>query len=377
MNAITVIEPDSYPWLDYKKYAFALGKKTPAGLFLSGKTGSAYADGAVSTKGTMTDQAKLAWDKIERVLAAEGFDLSAITRVVEYVPIGSLEAYEEAVAVRQNVLGDREVCVNTVPVKALLRPDSLIEIEVTTDIAAEGLSKGIVHLPTIQPLKDGEIAYPGDVVGQTARIFEIADDMLTKMGLGLDHVVQTIDYLVPEVRRDYRASGKPRFDALGPVYPGAAGIMMPGLLHPDAVVQYDITASRDTPERIRVPGWDRYDNLSYSAGVKAGKFIFGSGFGPLNPATDECFHDYDVVAQADMIYASIQTMLAVAGAKMADVVHTLEFVEAQTLDEYKAVADVRRKYFGKTLPAATGVVCEGILKRSFVIEIVPIALISE
>ncbi|RII38633.1 hypothetical protein DL237_10225 [Pseudooceanicola sediminis] len=375
---MSAIEPTSYPWLDYRKYAFALGRKTPAGLFLSGATGSEHIDGAVVTRGGMAAQARLAWAKIAAVLEAEGKSLQDVTRVAEYVPIAALEQYGEAIGVRTEILGGREICVNTVPVKGLLRPDALIEIEANTDIAAAGISKGVVHLPTILPLKNGEICYPGDVVGQTARIFEVAEEMLLAMGLDLSHVVQTIDYLLPSVRRDYRGAGQPRFDALGPVYPGAAGIMQPGLLHPDAVVQYDITATRDVPERIRVPGWDRYDSLSYSAGVKAGKLVFGSGFGALNCATGECFHDYDIVAQADMIYASIQTMLAVAGAKMSDVVHTLEFVESQTLEAYKGVADVRRKYFGsQVLPAATGVVCEGILKRSFVIEIVPIAVISE
>jgi enamine deaminase RidA (YjgF/YER057c/UK114 family) len=126
-----------------------------------------------------------------------------------------------------------------------------------------------------------------------------------------------------------------------------------------------------------VPGWDRYDDLSYSAGVKAGKMVFGSGFGSMNPATEQVWHDYDVVAQADLIYSSIATMLAVAGAKMSDVVKTVEYVEEPQLADYKGVAEVRRKWFGDALPAATGVCVHGILKREMVLEIVPIAVISE
>ncbi len=375
---LDAIEPTSFPWLDYKKYSFTLGKTTPAGTFLSGASASRFDGSHVVVEGGMADQCRVAWAKIANLMEAAGKSLDDVTRVVEYVPVRALEQYAEAAGVRAEVLGGREITVNTVPVKGLLRPDALIEIEASAGVESAGVTKGIVHLPTILPFgADGEIAYKGDVVGQTARIFEIASDMLTKLGLDLSHVVQTIDFLVPEVRGDYRASGKPRFDALGPVYPGAAGIMQPRLLHPDAVVQYDITASRDVPERIHVPGWDRYHNLSYSAGVKAGKMIFGSGFGSMNPATEEVWHDYDVVEQADLIYGSIATMLAVGGAKMSDMIKTVEYVEEPTLKDYRGVAEVRREWFGKDFPAATGVVVHGILKREMVIEIVPIAVCSE
>lgn len=374
---LSAIEPASFPWLDYKKYAFTLGRATPAGAFLSGATASEFDGVHVVVSGGMEAQCRLAWKKIEATLAADGKSLADVTRVVEYVPVRALEMYGEAAGVRAEVLGGREICVNTVPVKTLLRPDALIEIEASAGVEGSEVSKGVIHLPTILPLKDGEICYPGDVVGQTARIFEIADEMLTAIGSDLSHVVQTIDFLVPEARKAYRASGKPRFEALGPVYPGAAGIMQPRLIHPEAMVQYDVTASRDTPERVRVPGWDRYDDLSYSAGVKAGKMVFGSGFGSMNPATEQVWHDYDVVAQADLIYSSIATMLAVAGAKMSDVVKTVEYVEEPQLADYKGVAEVRRKWFGDALPAATGVCVHGILKREMVLEIVPIAVISE
>lgn len=374
---LSAIEPTRFPWLDYKKYSFSLGLTSPAGAFLSGATASAFDGERVVVAGGMAQQARLAWTKIETVLEAAGQSLEDVTRVVEYVPAHALEMYQEAAAVRVEVLGGREICVNTVPLRRLLREDALIEIEATTVGKPSDVSAGLIHLPTILPLKDGEICYPGDVVGQTARIFEIADEMLTAMGSDLSHVVQTTDFLVREARKDYRASGQPRFERLGPVYPGAAGIMQPKLLHPEAMVQYDMIASRDTPERIHVPGWDRYNSLSYSAGVKAGKLIFGSGFGSMNPATEAVFHEGDIAAQADLIYSSIATMLAVGGAKMADVVKTVEFIEEPFIADYRKVAGVREKWFGKPFPGATGVVAEGILKREMVIEIIPVAVISE
>ena len=44
----------------------------------------------------MAVQAAVAWDKVERLLAAAGLGTDAVTRVVEYVTADGLAAYEEA-----------------------------------------------------------------------------------------------------------------------------------------------------------------------------------------------------------------------------------------------------------------------------------------
>jgi len=41
---------------------------------------------------------------------------------------------------------------------------------------------------------------------------------------------------------------------LGPVYPAAAGILMPRLAHPLALISLEVTASRDTPEAVNPAG---------------------------------------------------------------------------------------------------------------------------
>ena len=117
----SVIEPAVYPWLDYRKYSFSLGLTTPAGVFLSGSSGSRFDGKHVVVSGGMAAQAKLAWTKIAATLEAAGASLEDVTRVVEYVPFSALEQYGEAAGVREEVLAGRPVCVNTVPVKRLLR----------------------------------------------------------------------------------------------------------------------------------------------------------------------------------------------------------------------------------------------------------------
>src|SRR5262249_47502431 len=160
--------------------------------------------------------------------------------------------------------------------------------------AAAPPSAGVVYLPSVQPLDAaGNIVGRGDVVAQTQAVFERARDMLQALGLGFDRVVKTVDYLTPGAFAGYRATGRGRKAFLGPVYPGAAGIIMPRLLHPEAMIQYDFIATRDEPVAVN-PGWTRYQKLTYSPAVRAGKLLFLSGQGSLDPATETILHDGDV-----------------------------------------------------------------------------------
>ena len=103
-------------------------------------------------------------------------------------------------------------------------------------------------------------------------------------------MVKTLDYPTPEALAAYRQTGRVRKRLLGPVYPAAAGIPMPRLLHPEALIQYDFIATRDEPVAVN-PGWSRYEELTYSPGVKAGKLLFLSGQAALDPTTGRVLHD--------------------------------------------------------------------------------------
>ncbi|MBT7666133.1 MAG: RidA family protein, partial [Rhodospirillaceae bacterium] len=287
--AFSAVTPEHYPWYDYSGYSFSLGIDSGDGVYLAGHTASEYDpdSGRIQIKGDMTAQARTAYAKIGAILEAAGRSYGDAVRIVEYVRPGGIERYGEAAAVREEIFGGHHPVVNTVPVKALLRPDALIEIEVTASAGGhmEGGPAGTVFLPTIQPIdRNGDIIGAGDVAAQTEAIFETAGTMLTALGLDFSHVVKTLDYLTPAALADYRGTGAVRREFLGPVYPAAAGIIMPQLLHPDALIQYDFTAAREDPVAVN-PGWGRYEKLTYSPGVLAGKKLFLSGQGAVNPDT--------------------------------------------------------------------------------------------
>ena len=216
-------------------------------------------------RGGMGEQVRTAYTKIAAILEGARMSFADVVRVVEYVTPGGIEGYAEAAAVRDQLFGAHRPAINTVPVKSLLRPDAFIEIEVTagavgpaTDVG-RGLpvareSAGVVFLPSILPIDEhGTVVGAGDVVAQTRVIFERAGRMLTALGLGFDRVVKTVDYLTPTALSSYKLTGRVRKDFLGPVYPGAAGIIMPRLLHPDALIRYDFIATQDAGPSSSIP----------------------------------------------------------------------------------------------------------------------------
>lgn len=375
------IKPARFPWFDYSRYSFSLGLKSASGTYLSGHTASEYDPAAkrIVVRGGMTDQVRTAYAKIGAILEAAGLGYSDVVRVVEYVRPEGIERYAEAAAVRAEVFGKHQPVVNTVPVKSLLRPEAFIEIEVTATASAqasEPLTSGVVFLPTIQPVDDhGDIVGKGDVVAQTQAIFERAGRMLAALGLGFEHVVKTLDYISSAALAAYKGTGRVRREHLGPVYPGAAGILMPRLIHPEALIQYDFIATRDVPVAVN-PGWTRYQKLTYSPAVRAGKLLFMSGQGALDPATERVVFDGDVAAQAEYTYQNILKVVETAGGGPQHLVKTIEYVTPAALARYREVARVREKLLREPWPASTGLVCEALLRPEMQIEIDPFAILD-
>ena len=388
MTAIA-LKPTRFPWYRYDRYSFPLGLLLGERAFLSGHTASAYdpVAGRMSVTGGMAEQARTAYAKIGAILEAAGQTLADVVRVVEYVTVAGIERYAEAAAVRVEALGGNRPAVNTVVVKSLLRPEALIEIEVTAGGTREAVpagtgvvpareSSGVVYLSSILPLDDaGRVVGAGDVVAQTRSIYAHAERVLTALGLGLDRVVKTLDYLTPAALASYRHTGRVRKERLGPVYPGAAGIIMPRLPHPDAMMQVDLIAARDAPVAVN-PGWKRYDKLTYSPAVRAGNLLFMSGQGSLDPETERVLHDGDVVAQAEYTYENILAVVRAAGGGPESLVKTIEYVTPGALPSYRGVAEVRTRLLREPYPASTGVVCESLLRPEMQIEIDPFAVLG-
>jgi enamine deaminase RidA (YjgF/YER057c/UK114 family) len=386
------IEPASFPWYDYKGYTFSLGLVDGDSVINSGHSGSAFDPelGKAGIKGGMGEQAMTAYAKQEAILAAAGKSFSDVTRVVENISIAGLPYYNEAQEVRKKIFGDHQPTVVTVIVDRLVRRQAFIEVEVEAEPNGGNAlltgdddtwrrttirtgHDGSVFLPTLLPIDaKGEIVAEGDIVGQYFYCLERAGELLEQAGLSLSNLVQTIDYSTPATRERYPKIGRPRKDLLGPVYPGAAGILMSELHAPGVLCAVDAIASIHPLEAVN-PGWERYNTLTYNPGVKAGNTLYMSGFAALDPDTQESLFPGDLRAQADYTYTSILQTMAAAGVGPEALLTTVEYVCPDGLGDYRAVADVRRELLREPYPASTGIVCGGLLRDEFLLEVVPTA----
>ena len=122
------------------------------------------------------------------------------------------------------------------------------------------------------------------------------------------------------------------------------------------------------------PGWDHFAKYTFAPAILRDGFLFISG---MTAAGDDgrirCAND--IAGQADYIIQRWGEILAAAGCGYKDVVATREYIT--TTEGYRKTADVRRKYFTRPYPAATGVIVAGLLRPGALIEIEAIAAVPK
>lgn len=395
---LSAIKPASFPWFPYEGFTFCLGLSEGEHAWTSGHTAASLDAtlGKMTVGGTMREQARTAYEKVLTIVEGAGLSLEDVTHITENVTLSGLEHYEDAVAVRRELFGDHGPAITTVIVQRLVRSAAFLEVELrasrgggTVLLSSEGRRPGTwtpspvteghdgaVHLPTLVPIDEhGDLVAPDDLVGQYRYCLEQADVLLRRAGLSLDNAVTTYDYSTPSTRRDYRRTHEVRQELLGGagVYPGAGGILMGRLHREGQLVAIDVTASRHPLELVN-PGWARYDSLTYSPGVKAGRTLYMSGFASLDMETQQVLYPGDLGAQAEVTYDAIRHLLEHAGLRPSDLLSTVEFCVERELPNYRVVAGVRERRLSPPWPASTGAICLGLLRSEFLIEVFPTAL---
>ena len=90
----------------------------------------------------------------------------------------------------------------------------------------------------------------------------------------------------------------------------------------------------------------------YSAAVRAGNFLFVSGQGPVDPATNQ-FSFGDIQHETRIVLNNIKRILEGCGASMADVVKCSVFISDGR--DFGAMNEVYSEFFGDNKPARTTV----------------------
>ena len=104
-------------------------------------------------------------------------------------------------------------------------------------------------------------------------------------------------------------------------------------------------------ERYSIPG-AVVPRGPYSHAVRAGDFIFVSGQGPLDPATND-FSFGSIEHETRIVLNNIKLILEAAGASLADVVKCSVFLRSG--GDFAAMNAVFGEYFGEQKPARTTV----------------------
>ncbi|HZN25725.1 MAG TPA: RidA family protein [Burkholderiales bacterium] len=87
---------------------------------------------------------------------------------------------------------------------------------------------------------NGVITAPGDIVEQTRQIFRKFDALLKAAGGSCDDIVSTVDYVT--TTKDYNKTGAVRREFFRNGFPTATGVIVAGLLRPEALIEISAVA---------------------------------------------------------------------------------------------------------------------------------------
>jgi enamine deaminase RidA (YjgF/YER057c/UK114 family) len=302
---LLALEPEHYPFFDYRRFTFSLGIAAGNSAWLSGSTAVRF-DSIRKTmvvEGDLVEQAATIVEKMRLTLVAGELALRDIVRIVYYVTPRAVPDLPRLKMFLANALKGASPAASTIVVESLLRPEALIEIEA---VASASGHSGVEYLPTVSG-------------SDAPEAWSIADRLLADYNLRRQDILRTVEVMTP--------AAVPRN---GGNNDAGVQVVMPRLVFDDYSVQLELGAARDRRSNV----------------------LFFSAVG--NPEAG------DVAAQCRDIYLRLGEQLTANGLSRDSVVKTTEFVTPEGLGGYRETAAVRRDVFAPPYPAATGVVCLGL-----------------
>jgi len=230
------LEPQDYPFFDYRRFTFSLGIAAAGQVWLSGSTASRFDPGQkkMVVTGGLVAQVQLIYDKMARALAADGLGLGDVTRMTQYVTPAALDDLPRLDALRRATFPGTSPIVATVLIKSLLRQDALIEIE---GVASAGAAAPpVVHVTVL-----GDPA-AGGIVEQCREAYAQIGRALIKAGTSLNAVVKTVELIAPEGLADYRHTGDVRKEVFAAPYPAATGVICERLPREGSLISVEAIA---------------------------------------------------------------------------------------------------------------------------------------
>jgi 2-iminobutanoate/2-iminopropanoate deaminase len=121
------------------------------------------------------------------------------------------------------------------------------------------------------------------------------------------------------------------------------------------------------------PGWKWSQGASFSQGIRVGDTIYVAGMAALD-AEGKIVGPGDMKAQARKTFENIGTVLAEAGATLADVVKITAYVT--DMSKYSEYAQVRAEVFSRNPPTSATVSTAKLVSPELLVEVEAIAYVG-
>ena len=280
-----------------------------------------------------------------------------------------------------------------VQVSGLARPTQLIEIEFdAVDGAKEtaqrissgrpteelyGYSRAVrvgdrIFVSGTTALNDrGEVAYPGDPLGQTRATLVTIEQAVEQAGGKLGDIVYTKTFVT-----DLSQAGehrRARLEALGEVRPTNTLLGIPGLIAPEMLVEIEAEAiiGASGARRDIYTANEREKVRGYARAVAVGDVVHVSGCTSLD-ADGAVQAPGDWAAQFDLCHEAIRSALSEAGATLDDVVRRRSFTVASA--ERNRPYGEGPTWFADSRPVSMGCRIAGLADPEMLVEVDAVAI---
>lgn len=390
------IVPTRSSALDAHARARSPGVEASGRIWLSGAGGVRPDEqtGQFAVTGSLAEQDALAAAQHGLRLAAAGLGPTSVVTQTDFLTATGLAAYGALERQRRERWESEPPALSAVLVNGLLNEGAIESEGLATagDLQRFRIAETLGGVPAAEAVLAGDTLYvaallpidpttgrfPDGLIPQAEQVYRNAEALLHEAGFGWPEVVRTLEFIDASALDQYRETWRVRAAHLGA--PGRAavastGIPMRALVADGALLQVEFTAHRGGGRALN-PGWQRYERLTYAPGVRAGDFVFLSGFVATDPETGDLQAPGDVAGQAGAVYDSIRSVLESAGLDMNAVVKTTEYLTPVALAGYAGVVTARRERWAMPYPASTTIVCETLLRPGALIEIDCVAVVG-
>jgi enamine deaminase RidA (YjgF/YER057c/UK114 family) len=210
-------------------------------------------------------QAEQIYRNAEGLLREAGVDWPDVVRTREFIDASALPDYRETWRVRAahfGAPGTAAVAATGIPMRSLVAEGALLQVEFTAHRGGgRPINPGwtryerLTYAPGVQAgdviflsgfvatdSESGELQAPGDLAGQALAVYSGIRLVLEAVGLDLNAVVKTTEYITPEAGSRYADVVAVRRECFAPPFPAATAVVCERLLRPGALIEIDCVA---------------------------------------------------------------------------------------------------------------------------------------